>query len=88
MGLRFTVCRAHGNTPFKVLFGKEPMLPSSLKVREFALSAALQAATEENAAEYVDALTVYLLEIHEIVRERMQLYDSRSKKYYDAQRVE
>lgn len=67
MGLRFTVSRAHGNTPYRVLFGKEPLLPSTLKVREFDLEAALTAEEDSEAAAYVDALAIYLLELREEV---------------------
>ena len=32
MGLRYCVTRSHGITPYRVIFGKEPSLPSSVKV--------------------------------------------------------
>ena len=37
MGLCFSVTRAHSMTPYKVLFGRDPMLPSTILKREFDL---------------------------------------------------
>jgi hypothetical protein len=41
MGLRFCVARAHRYSPYRVVFGTEPLLPSSLKTRQFELEEAL-----------------------------------------------
>ena len=84
MGLRFTVSRAHGVTPYRLLFGKEPLLPSSVRLREFDLEAALEAADMADASAQVDALAAYLAELHHTVQGRLALYDSRSKKYFDS----
>ena len=54
MGLRSAVSRAHGKTPYSVLFGREPQLPSSFRMRDFDLEAALMADTEAAAVEYSD----------------------------------
>ena len=83
MGLRFTVSRAHGVTPYRVIFGCEPLLPSAVKVREYDLEAALKAADAASADEYVESLAMYLSELRALVRGRLALYDSRSKKYFD-----
>ena len=71
MGLRFTVSRAHGVTPYKLLFGREPLLPSSVKVREFNLEAALEVVDEVAASEYVEDLVAYLAELHQVIGERL-----------------
>ena len=71
MGLRFTVSRAHGVTPYKLLFGREPLLPSSVRVCEFNLEAALEVVDEVAASEYVEDLVVYLAELHQVVGERL-----------------
>ena len=83
MGLSFTVSRAHGVTPYRLLFGKEPLLPSSVRLRKFDLEAVLEAADVADASAQVDALAAYLVELHRTVQERLALYDSRSKKYFD-----
>ena len=58
IGLRYSVTRAHGYTPYRILFGIEPSLPSSLKIREFDVEAALAAESEEALAVYADELAV------------------------------
>lgn len=83
MGLRCTVSRAHGMTPYRVIFGREPLLPSAVRVREFDIEGALAAADAATAEVYVEELSVYLQELCELVRGRLALYDSRSKKYFD-----
>ena len=83
MGLRFTVSRAHGVTPYKLLFGREPLLPSSVKVREFNLEAALEVVDEVAASEYVEDLVAYSAEFHQVIGEPLYLYASRSNKYFD-----
>ena len=88
MGLRFTISRAHGVTPYRLLFGKEPLLPSSVRVREFDVEAALEAADVVDASGHVEALAAYLWDLHQVVAERLALYDTRSKKYYDSVRKE
>lgn len=67
MGLRFTVSRAHGVTPYRLLFGKEPLLPSTVKIREFDLEAAIASIDQAEAEEQVDALATYLRELHQAV---------------------
>lgn len=88
MGLRFTISRAHGVTPYRLLFGKEPLLPSSVRVREFDVEAALEAVDVADASGHVEALAAYLWDLHQVVAERLALYDTRSKKYYDSVRKE
>ena len=63
MGLRFAVSRAHGLTPYRVVFGRDPMLPSSLSVGSFDIEAALSVQDKGLAVEYVDALAVYMSEV-------------------------
>ena len=88
MGLRFAVSRAHGRTPYSVLFGREPLLPSCFRVRDFDLEAALATESEAAAEEFADELAVYLADVRRVARERLMLYDARSKRYYDEQRIE
>lgn len=52
------------------------------------MESALAAVTEDAAEQYSDQLAAYLADVRRIVRERLMLYDSRSKRYYDEQRVE
>ena len=46
-----------------MVFGRDPMLPSSLSVRSFDMEAALSVQDEGLAEEYVDALAVYMSEV-------------------------
>ena len=54
MGLQFTVSRAHGVTPYKLIFRREPLLPSYVRLQEFDLEAALEIVDESNAPTYVE----------------------------------
>ena len=82
IGLRYTVTRAYGYTPYKVLFGVDPQLPSSLKARGYNVQAATKVKNEECVIEYADELAVGM---HKL---RSTSSCSRSKKYYGRQRVE
>ena len=48
----------------------------------------MNAEDKDETVAYADELAVCLLELRTVVQERIRLYDSRSKKYYDLQRVE
>ena len=83
MGLRFSITRAHSMTPYHVLYGREPMLPSSILIRNFDLDKALATVDEGMAEEYTIELAAHMEEIRQVVVQRLALYDSRSKKYVD-----
>ena len=46
-----------------MVFGRDPMLPSSLSVCSFDIEAALSVQDEGLAVEYVDASAVYMSEV-------------------------
>ena len=83
MGLRFSITRAHSMTPYRVLYGREPMLPSSILIRNFDLDKALATVDEGMAEEYTIELAGHMEEIRQVVVQRLALYDLRSKKYVD-----
>ena len=88
MGLRFTVSRAHGLTPYRAIFGREPTLPSSIYTTDFDLDAALATAHAGTSEDFAEQLATHMGRIHAEIARKLLLYDSRSKKYYDAQRSE
>ena len=88
MGLRYCISRSHGATPYRVIFGKEPSLPSAVKAKSIDIEQALATQDEEAAEEYVEQLAEYLGDLHSLVAQRLTLYDSRTKRYYDEQRAE
>jgi len=63
MGLRFSITRAHSMTPYRVLFGKEPMLPSTILIREFDIDKALATTDLALSDAYVTELAVHMEEI-------------------------
>ena len=63
MGLRFSITRAHSMTPYRVLFGKEPMLPSTILIREFDIDKALETTDLALSDAYVTELAVHMEEI-------------------------
>ena len=67
MGLRFCATRAHSMTPYRVLYVKEPMLPSTILIREFNIDKALDAKDIEISDAYVTELAVHMAEIHRII---------------------
>lgn len=60
MGLRFSVTRAHSLTPYRVLYGREPMLPSTILVRSFDLDKALATVDAGLAEEYIMELAAHM----------------------------
>ena len=84
MGLRFCVARSHGVTPYRMIFGRDPQLPSTIKLQNFDVELALSTADQVVASEYVEHLAAYLAALHKEVVEKLALYDSRSKRYYDS----
>ena len=83
MGLRCTVSRAHGMTPYRVIFGREPSLPSSIYSKDFDLEAALATAHAGTSEDFAEQLAEHMESIRAEVARKLTLYDSRSKKYFD-----
>lgn len=54
-------------TPYRVLYGKEPMLPSTILKREFNIDEALETRNVELSDAYVTELVVHMEEIRKIV---------------------
>ena len=50
-------------TPFRVLFGKEPMLPSTILISEFDIDKALKTSDVVLSDAYVTELAVHMEEI-------------------------
>ena len=81
MGLRFSITRAHRITSYRVLFGRDPMLPSTILKREFDLDSALQTQDVGIGEAYVDV--AHMSDIRKDVVQCLALYNSRAKKYAD-----
>lgn len=88
MGLRFCVTRAHSLTPYRVIFGRDPMLPSTILRREFNLDKALATEDISTSEEYVLELVAHMHDICQTVVRKLALYDARAKKYADQQHAD
>lgn len=88
MGLRFSITRAHSMTPYRVLFGRDPMLPSTILKRDFDLDKALETQDVSISDAYVAELAEQMHHIRQEVIQKLALYDSRTKKYADQQHAE
>ena len=74
---RSAVNESSGQTPTKVLFGREMRLPSDLLF-------GCKPGTDISGQDYVSELQKRLEDVHEIVRKNLRLASDRMKRYYDS----
>lgn len=80
---RITTKRTTGMTPFRMLYGREAVLPIEMQIETFAM---VNLSTQWSTEELLEARLTQLLqqtEEHEAIKARLRKYKKKMKKYFD-----